>query len=114
MNDASSRPSPPYPEQQQTPSGYTSGVRPVPDHGERSYRGNGKLDGKVALITGADSGIGKALQLLSPVRGPTFLFHISAKTPMPSDGSRTPEKGPWRSPETSHWKSIAKIWSSMA
>ena len=40
--------------------GHTERMRPTPDHGEQSYRGSGKLAGKKAVITGADSGIGRA------------------------------------------------------
>ena len=48
------------PEQQQDAPGTTAEMNPRPDHGEDSYTGSGRLAGKVAIITGADSGIGKA------------------------------------------------------
>ena len=63
MDADTRRPSPPYPEQQQTPPGTTGQMEPTPDHGEKSYKGSGLLSGKVALITGADSGIGKAVAI---------------------------------------------------
>jgi hypothetical protein len=49
---------PPFPRQQQPMPGHTEEMRPKPDHGEESYRGSGKLIGKKAVITGADSGKG--------------------------------------------------------
>jgi len=51
------------PEQTQVPPGRTAEMTPRPDHGEDSYVGSGRLTGKIAVITGADSGIGKAVAI---------------------------------------------------
>jgi NAD(P)-dependent dehydrogenase (short-subunit alcohol dehydrogenase family) len=53
-------PRPPFPPQQQPWPGLTGRMKPRPDHGETSYRGSGRLRGRKALITGGDSGIGRA------------------------------------------------------
>ena len=59
-----SRPTPPQPEQQQDRiPGRTGPMKPQPDHGEESYKGNGRLAGKKAIITGGDSGIGRAVAI---------------------------------------------------
>lgn len=56
-------PKPPFPKQTQEPPGITSAMQPRPDHGEESYIGCDTLLGKVAIITGGDSGIGKAVAI---------------------------------------------------
>jgi NAD(P)-dependent dehydrogenase (short-subunit alcohol dehydrogenase family) len=53
-------PRPPFPEQHQPWPGLASKMQPRPDHGEASYRGAGRLKGRKALITGGDSGMGRA------------------------------------------------------
>lgn len=53
-------PQPPFAEQTQPWPGLASKMEPRPDHGEKSYRGSGRLAGRKALITGGDSGMGRA------------------------------------------------------
>jgi NAD(P)-dependent dehydrogenase (short-subunit alcohol dehydrogenase family) len=67
-------PKPPQPEQRQTPPGHTDGMIPSPDHGEESYRGSGRLSGKAAIITGSDSGIGRAVAIAFAREGADVLI----------------------------------------
>ncbi len=62
------------PEQQQTPPGTLGEMTPKPDHGEESYRGSGKLEGKKAVITGGDSGIGRAVAIAFAREGADVLI----------------------------------------
>jgi NAD(P)-dependent dehydrogenase (short-subunit alcohol dehydrogenase family) len=54
--------------------GVTERMSPVPDHGEHSYRGSGKLSEKKAVITGADSGIGRAVAIAYAREGADVLI----------------------------------------
>jgi NAD(P)-dependent dehydrogenase (short-subunit alcohol dehydrogenase family) len=56
-------PVPPFPIRPQTPPGRETRMRPIADHGENSYKGNGRLRGRRALVTGGDSGIGRAVAI---------------------------------------------------
>jgi NAD(P)-dependent dehydrogenase (short-subunit alcohol dehydrogenase family) len=60
QNPADKYPKPPFRQQTQPWPGLASEMEPKPDHGEKSYRGSGRLAGRKALITGGDSGMGRA------------------------------------------------------
>jgi NAD(P)-dependent dehydrogenase (short-subunit alcohol dehydrogenase family) len=62
------------PPQQQDVPGRTGDMDPTPDHGEESYRGCGKLEGKKTIITGADSGIGRAVAIAFAREGADVLI----------------------------------------
>ncbi|MFI6044743.1 glucose 1-dehydrogenase [Nocardia sp. NPDC051321] len=63
-----------FPEQQQKVPGVQSRMSPPPDCGETSYRGSGKLTGKATVITGADSGIGRAVAIAFAREGADVLI----------------------------------------
>jgi len=62
-------PKPPFPQQPTSPPGKEKVMNPPADHGETGYRASGKLEGRVALITGSDSDIGRAVALLYAQEG---------------------------------------------
>jgi NAD(P)-dependent dehydrogenase (short-subunit alcohol dehydrogenase family) len=63
-----------FPDQHQNPPGVQSQMTPTPDCGENSYRGSGRLAGKKAVITGGDSGIGRAVAIAYAREGADVLI----------------------------------------
>ncbi len=74
MSDTPDDLQPPLPEQQQDVPGQTDEMNPRPDHGEESYRGSGRLADKAVVITGGDSGIGRAVAIAFAREGADILI----------------------------------------
>jgi hypothetical protein len=67
-------PKPPFPKQEQPHPGTVKKLNPPADHGEESYVGAGRLNGRAAIITGADSGIGRAVAIAFAKEGANVLL----------------------------------------
>ncbi|RST13495.1 SDR family oxidoreductase [Streptomyces sp. WAC05374] len=95
-------PRPDFPDQEQSHPGWTGPMDPPPDHGEESYRGSGLLEDRVAVITGGDSGIGRAVSLAYAREGADILF-----THLPEEADEARETA--RLVEESGRKAIAMV-----
>ena len=72
--------------------GLTAKMQPVPDHGENTYKGSGRLTGKKAVITGADSGIGRAVAIAYAREGADILISYLCEDEDAAETKRWVEK----------------------
>ena len=92
-------PAPPFPAQQQSNDpGHTAPLEPSPDHGEESYKGSGRLAGKAAILTGGDSGIGRALAIAFAGEGADVLIGYLDEDDDARETARWIEKAGRRAP----------------
>ncbi len=84
-------PKPPFPEQQQRFPGVEGEMQPRGDHGEQSYRGSGRLKGFGTIITGAGSGIGRAVALAFAREGADVIVSYLSEEREGPDAARTHE-----------------------
>ena len=88
-----SYPKPPFPDQQQDRQpGLSAPMNPAPDHGEKTYKGSGKLKGMKAVVTGGDSGIGRAVAIAFAREGADVLIAFLNETEEATEVKKLIEK----------------------
>ena len=92
QNPTQQGPQPPFPQQKQEPPGLESEMQPRPDYGEESYQGSGRLQGCGTIITGADSGIGRAVALAFAREGADVLISYLSEDSEAQETARIVER----------------------